>query len=348
MAAGPARAGQIQSTPSIQGAGAIDVVGDVDPYSCTSSDRNDANTLVCPLGTFGDELTPATISLQAIAPAEPADHWEFDGWDPTGCSIVADDICTLESPDPGIVSFTPKATFDDVQGPTIGEVIETRSGDGDRTVTFEFTADETAAHGATFACRLDDEAPTDCSSGAVEYPDLAVGTYTFKVTGSDASGNPSTDEPTVEFTIAAPTDPPGDPPVKPPVKPPVTDPPVVFPTLLFPRVLGPGSVTVKVSRKRVLSLGRVRMRCPAVTGRCPGSVVLKGRVAKGGGQVAVARKRYSLLPSSTSPVKLRLTRKAARALDTRRRLKATARVTVRAPSVTTHKDVAVVLRAPKR
>jgi len=344
VAAAPAMAGQIQFTPSIQGAGTIDVVGDVDPYSCVSSDWNDANTFVCQAGTFGDELTPSTISLQALPPAEPAGHWELVGWDLAECSVVADDVCTLDSLDPGIASFTPKATFDDTKGPTIGDVIETRSGTDSRTITFELTPDETAAHGAMFACQLDGGAAENCSSGTIEYPDLAVGTHTFEVTGTDASGNPSIDQPSIEFVIDAP---PTKPPTKPPASPPVTKPPVIFPTLLFPRVLGPSSVTVKVSRKRVLSLGRVRMRCPAVAGRCPGSVVLKGRIAKGGRQVAVARKRYSLRPSSTSPVKLRLTRKAARVLEAKRRLKVTASLAVRAPNVTTRKDVSVLLRAPK-
>lgn len=338
VAAMPASAA-VEVNPSIRGAGLIEDATTGDDLVCDTPSWDDRAAAVPCDQVMVQDLEAK--SFRAVPATEPVGHWVFLGWE--GCvPATLTDVCTITDVDSG-TSVSPIAVFGDDTPPAIGEVFEARSGADGRTVTFDFTADEAAAHGATFSCRLDDGAAEPCTDGTAEYPDVAVGTHTFGVTGTDASGNVG-DEWTEEFTIAAP---PANPPVKPPVTPPATNPPVVFPTLLFPRVLGPSRVAVKVSRKRVLSLGRVRMRCPAGVGRCPGSVVLEGKIAKRGERIVVARKRYSLRPSTTARVKLRLTRKAARALEARRRLKVTASIAVRAPNVTTRKDVAVTLRAPK-
>jgi hypothetical protein len=75
---------------------------------------------------------------------------------------------------------------------------------------------------------------------------------------------------------------------------------------------------------------------------------IKGRLRKGGRHVRLASKPLTLRPSSSTAVKLKLGRKVAATLRKRGRLKGTASLEVRAPDVTTRKDVAVTLRAPKK
>jgi len=331
---------------SIQGAGSV-LDQDGDPWFCETGQNENPPAVECgaPVHLNDGE----SMRLEAVPAPLPTGHWEFNRWDGSGCVHPPDEpaevcvISTLLSSG----SVNPVAVFDDVKPPTIGEITELRSGEGGRTVTFEFVADEDA----TFTCRLVDVSQQDCTgtgaAGAVTYENLAAGEYAFSVWGADASGQIGIAE-ELAFTIAPP--PTTKHPVTPPpaTTPPVVKPPVVFPALLIPRLLGPSDLAARVSRKRTFSLGKTRVKCPAVAAPCRASAVVKGRLAKGRKPVVVARKSFRVRPSSSSPVKLRLTRKAAKAIVRQRRLKAVASLMVKAPNVTTRKDVAVVLRAPKR
>jgi hypothetical protein len=326
----------------IRGAGTIEDATSAVVLPCEPASFDEATTVMCTPFQVPDA---GSVGLRAVPAAEPAGHWELAGWE--GCGhLTPMEVCQIDDGASG-TSISPIAVFNDDTGPTIDEeVIETRSGEDERTVSFEFTADETAVHGATFACKLDDDPAEDCSSGTIEYPDLAVGDYSFSAQGTDASGNDGA-EVTYEFAIEAP--PIDPPPTGPPTtKPPPTKPPVVFPTLLFPRVLGPSAVTAKVARTRTFLLRGTRVKCPAVTKPCPAKAVLKGKLRKGKASVVLARQSFSVRPRTSSPVKLRLTRRAFKTLVAKRRLKAVASLTVRAPNVTTRKDVAITLRAPKK
>jgi hypothetical protein len=315
------------------------VVDEADePFSCAPS-FDESDTVECV--TFAVPGTTA-VRMRAVEPAEPAGHWVFDRWDGTGCASSAvtgepKEVCVVGGP-VGDADVSPVAVFTDVKGPTIETVTETRSGARGSTVRFDFTADEDASHGATFSCQLGGQAPADCSTGTMTYADMAPGSYELVVSGTDASGQAG---PTVgrQFTVNPP--PTGETP-----GPPVVLAPPVFPPV--PRILGPNAVTAKVSARRRLSLRKVRLVCPAVASPCAGAVALKGRLRKGGARVTLARKAVKLRPSSTAGVRLRLTRKAARALTERRRLTAKAALTLRAPDVTTRKEIAVTLRSGSR
>jgi hypothetical protein len=65
------------------------------------------------------------------------------------------------------------------------------------TATFDFTATEA---GSTFACTLDGNAPTPCTTG-VTYADLTEGSHTFTVTATDAANNTDPTPATRTWTI---------------------------------------------------------------------------------------------------------------------------------------------------
>gem|GEM_PF-4667436 len=330
--AAPASAA-VQIDPSIQGWGAIATADGDPPYACGPPDPSGDPSVDCPATTF--DAAVSSVTLVPTAGDDPSgQRWSFDGW--LGCPTVptADGSCVVDSTAPEDPPATPTAVFVDPP-PVVGTVtmVRTPVASGRDTVQFTFTADEPSA---SFECQLDDRLRAACESG-IAFTNPAYGQHAFKVWAIDgATGEESAPVETL-FAIVAPQAP-----VQPPfVPPPPAEP---LPTLLFPRILGPSKVTANVSRKRTFSLGAVRLKCPAVALPCRASAVLKGRLRKRSKPVVLARKSFELAPSSRVAVKLRVTRKAAKILK-QRRLKATAALTIRAPNVTTRKDVSVVLRA---
>jgi hypothetical protein len=327
-AAGPAAAATTIH-PSIKGAGTIQHP-DGGTFDCPDARLDDRlEALECSEFTTADPLFAQV--LRAFPRPTPPGHWEarWEGCplpqlDPAECGFAAG---------PTDTTYAPVAVFDDVKAPTIGEVTEIRPGPAG-TVTFQFTADEDADDGAGFACRLDAAAPADCTSGSVTYTGVPPGTHAFHVEGTDASGNVGAGS--KPFTIDAPAA----------AVPPTAPKPPFVP--LIPRVLGPSTVVAKVSRNRTFALGRVRLVCPAVSTPCPATARLRGRLRRGGKLLTVARKSELVRPATAATVRLRLSRKVAAALRQRGRLRATATLEIRAPDVTTRKDVAVTLRPPKR
>lgn len=323
-------AAPIEIAPEIQGLGTI-TADAAPPFSCGPPASPDV-VLTCPARTFDETVT--SISLVPTPVDNPADQWSFDRW--IGCPSVEGELCLIEAaPGEPTETAAPRAVFVD-PAPTLGEVVVTAIARD--AVRLTFSSDDLAA---TFECQLDTPPTAGCASGR-EISGLAPGPHTFTVWAIDPSGNVSApvDAP---FTVEAP--PVATPPVVTP--PPTVTPPPPFPALLIPRVLGPSSVKAKVSRKRGLSLGAVRLKCPAVAAPCRATVLLKGRLKKRGRLLVLARASIAVRPSTSVAVRLRLTRKAAKALKDKRRLRATAALTVRAPNVNTRKDVAVTLRAPR-
>jgi hypothetical protein len=327
-----AAAGPVRLTPSITGAGAVETL-EGDQFSCPTENFDDHVTAPCLRQDFDRDA----VTIVAVPRPTPEGHWEFSGW--LGCDgFVAGTTCSMSSFPGDALSTTPTANFDDVKAPSVHTVTEIRPGP-QGAVTFEFAADEDKDDGATFACWLDEQPPTDCTEGTIAYTNVGAGSHTFFVSGTDASDQTPDSPKATPFTIDAPPIPDSSGPAV--VLPPPTFPPV-------PRVLGPNAVTAKVSAKRVFSLGKVRLGCPAVARPCTASASVKGRLRKGGKAVKLAGKSFTVRPSSTAAVKLTLGRKAARALAKRRRLAAKATLEIRAPDVTTRKDVAVTLRPAKR
>jgi hypothetical protein len=258
--ASSAAAGPIQITPSITGAGTVETPEGVQ-FPCPTDNFDDRVTVPC----LRQDIDQDGLTIVAVPNPTPVDHWELSGWQ--GCDgVVAGATCSMATLPGDPLTTTPTAVFDDVKPPTVHTVTEIRPGP-QGAVTFEFAADEGKDDGATFECWLDEQPPADCTEGSAAYTDVAPGSHTFYVQGTDASGQVSKEDKATPFTIDAPPIPesPG--------------PPAVLPTPTFPaipRVLGPSAVTAKVSLKRTFSLGKVRLVCPAVAIPCAAKPRSKG------------------------------------------------------------------------
>jgi hypothetical protein len=335
LPAGPAWAGEIQLDPFIVGAGSIETVDDP-LYLCGTDENHGGVTFDCGASQpLGNPLETATITLLATPSAVMSDDWEFLEWQDCPTPTM-DELCEITAPDTTPVQASPTAVFVDTVLPALEPIIVSRpTFAGKKQVQFKFAADE-AVH---YECQMDGGEISGCPDGISYFEDdLGPGAHQLTVWAIDRSENKS-DPVTASFAIAAP----------PVVKPPATKPPVVIPpvTLLIPRVLGPRELSARVSPKRLFSLGKLRVKCPAVPVRCRVTAVLRARLAKNREPVVVARKKLTLRPSTRSAVTLRLAKRAARVLEKRSRLKTAATVTISAPDVQTRKDLAVTLRMPK-
>ncbi|MBY5164137.1 carbohydrate binding domain-containing protein [Salsipaludibacter albus] len=158
-------------------------------------------------GPTGDTTnTSATFTFSADEDATFTCRVDGGAWEPCTSPTTHDDLAigphtfevaaidTAGNTDatPASRSWTvvdqtaPDTTIDD--GPT-GEVTDTSA-------TFTFSADEAA----TFACRLDDGAWAPCTS-PVTLDGLSVGTHTFAVAATDASGNVDATPASREWTV---------------------------------------------------------------------------------------------------------------------------------------------------
>lgn len=329
VAAGPAAAGEIQLSPSLQGAGEIEIVGDGFSFVLCGTPEPFNIVVTCQTQTFGNPAATSTVSLNPYADDAPPGHWDFSEW--VDCpNVRPNNACEITADGTDVAVVAPKAVFTDSTPPTISSVTLKRlpTADG-RSVGFTFVADEYVY----YECQLNGGEITSCPNG-IQYFDLMPGDHTLTTWASDPSGNKSNPI-TTSFTIDGP---PPAPQAAPAAATPIK--------LLIPRVLGPSSVKARVSRRQVFRLGAVRTTCPAVRIRCRVLVTLKGRIGKRTG--VVARKSFRLRPSSSSALKLKLTPKAALALKARRRIKAAAAITVTAPDAATHKSVSVTLRPAVR
>jgi arylsulfatase A-like enzyme len=133
------------------------------------------------------------------------------GWSTCGSSR------SYKSLKPGLHSFSVKAV--DLAGnesapathqwtiDTTAPTATIASGPADPTTETAATFDFSSTEPGTFACSLDGDAPSACSTG-VSYSDLSEGPHTFAVTATDVAGNES-DPATWFWTVEPPPPPPG-------------------------------------------------------------------------------------------------------------------------------------------
>ena len=208
--AGPARASEIDSTPTVTGAGsitgtsapcALQVTAGTQPTNASFTHCGTTSIVVpcIPIPTLGCLDQPISLSLTAV----PIAGWQFDHW--TGCPIPAGAVCVDVFPQgfsqPPHVD-APVAFFKEIVPVSLtgGPPAFTNN----KTATVQFAGSVPAGTGAlTFQCQLDAQAATPCSSGQ-SYPGLADGTHTIKVWGihnTDLSITPAVSSFTVD-TVA--------------------------------------------------------------------------------------------------------------------------------------------------
>jgi hypothetical protein len=142
-------------------------------------------------------IFPAIITLTATPQATPAGHWKFVRWDGTapGCAGVTNPTCTVVAL---TGAFTAIPVFEDKTNPTVDEPKLTYSTVNDRSVTLTYPANEPLG---SATCSLDGAAFATCPVGGQTLT-LPEGTHTFRVRGTDLSGNgPSAISPTRTFRI---------------------------------------------------------------------------------------------------------------------------------------------------
>lgn len=201
------------------------------------------------------------------------------------------------------------------------------------TAQFKFSADET---GARFECRLDSHAEADfelCESGWA-YTNLAEGPHTFAVRAIDGTDQPDPTPATHAFRVgpAASTEPPPEPPTEPPAEPPTGLPAQSTPTA---RVKVGRLNRIGSHRHRAWRRVRIALTCSTtVLVHCSGRLTLKARRGALGLRkrprrwIRIAHRGYSV-KRGTSRLRLKLTRRAARAADRRKPIRVKVVATVR-------------------
>jgi hypothetical protein len=181
-------------TPLISGSGSVTSSGG----TCTATDKpNGTVTGGCAAAVGVSAMsTPAFVPLTATAPASPAGHWSFVRWDGNapGCSGTTSASCTVVAIGG---SFTAIAVFTDTVGPTVATPTAVLSTVNDRSVTLSYTGNEPLS---AASCSVDNGAFADCPTGSQTLT-LPEGGHTFRVRGTDLSGNVGAISSTASFRI---------------------------------------------------------------------------------------------------------------------------------------------------
>jgi hypothetical protein len=209
--AGTAYASEIDSTPTVTGAGSISGTSTTCALQVTAGTQP-MNTSVthCGTTTLFVPCTPTLIGcidpgISLALTAVPIGGWQFDHW--TGCPIPAAATCIDVFPQsigqPTHVD-APVAFFKEIVPVALTSAPPAFT--NSKTATVQFTGSVPAGTGAlTFQCQLDAAAPTACASGQ-SYPNLADGAHTIKVWGvhnTDLSITPAVGSFTVDTAAPA-------------------------------------------------------------------------------------------------------------------------------------------------
>jgi hypothetical protein len=195
LAPASAAADVIQVTPLISGSGTItsSTAG-----QCPAVNKPNGTLTQCPtaIGVAAPGQV-AQITFVATAPPTPAGHWHFIRWDGNapGCAGTTNATCVVQAFSGG---FVLTAVFTDTVGPTIATPTVTASTTTDRTVSINYANANEPLSAA--ACSVDSGAFATCPVDA-QVLTLPEGAHTFRVQGTDLSGNAGSATAPLTFTI---------------------------------------------------------------------------------------------------------------------------------------------------
>ncbi|WP_028065844.1 MopE-related protein [Solirubrobacter soli] len=195
--AGPALAGSMTISPSLQGAGKIEDPGN---YVCSGSPPANGTTTVC--GSSNGYVPPCTglCLLRTVLnlKATPEPGWRFVGWAGNAGGCGTDPQCNFSNiPFPTLpdVTYTPIAVFHEIVDASIATKPPAFS--ASTSATFSYSSNV----GTSVQCKLDG-ASRPCTfaahNGSVTLSGLGQGGHTFQVTALSPNGNPS--EPAASFS----------------------------------------------------------------------------------------------------------------------------------------------------
>src|SRR5690349_12051601 len=188
--AGPALAGTMTITPSLQGAGKVEDPGN---YLCAGSPPANGTVTLCSSSNgyvppcSGLCLLRTVLNLKAT----PEPGWRFVGWAGNAGSCSTDPQCNFSIiPLPSLpdVSYTPVAVFHEIVDATIATKPPAFS--PSKSASFSYASNV----GTSVQCKLDGATracPFAAHNGAVTLTDLPEGAHTFQVTALSPNGNPS-------------------------------------------------------------------------------------------------------------------------------------------------------------
>lgn len=194
VTAGPASAGELGITVSVQGSGRTEIVtGEVEDGASATCDwfgnLDERVSRSCDRVRI-QEAQEAWAWIRATANPAPADNWRFVRWE--GCELTRRDdatLCGLHASASGTVEASPKAVFEDIRAPRV-DVTATMGQGGYAgslgTVTYSASTDEGWAQ-----CRLDDEAVFTWCARPVHRDYETEGWHGIEVRAVDGSGQMS-------------------------------------------------------------------------------------------------------------------------------------------------------------
>jgi hypothetical protein len=168
-------------TPSITGAGKIQVASPATNYSCVNSQLGQATP--CATLNFGVAMTLTATPQDA--------EWQLDRW--TGCDLVRGADCVVTAPTLSRVDKQPVAHFKDVTKPQLTlQALPANIATGYINPVFS------SSEPSRFACRLDANLWLPCASGMTMV--ATDGTHTLGVVATDLFGNVG-DVKEAQFTV---------------------------------------------------------------------------------------------------------------------------------------------------
>ncbi|MBE2317472.1 putative metal-binding motif-containing protein [Solirubrobacter sp. CPCC 204708] len=177
-AAAPASAVELRVSSSVSGSGSIT---DFAPCAAPAHRPNGALTACGTAALSTPPQIPALRQMRAVP--QSAGRWVFDHWE--GCPNPVGEVCQISIVHQGTVNYAITAVFRDMGGPLLSQPAATYSTTDDRTVTMTWTADEPAAG---FTCSVD-QAPFSACGNGTQTVTVGEGNHTFRVRGTDLSGN---------------------------------------------------------------------------------------------------------------------------------------------------------------
>jgi hypothetical protein len=172
----------VSGSGNIQGTGAACVAVDKPNGTITGPAGCAPGVSVVFLPPF--PVQPAVITM--VAQPQGNGGWAFKRWDGVGpCAGTVVPVCQIVTTNPS-VQFTARAVFEDAVGPVLSTLAGSQIAGKDGTATFGWATNE-ALKGAE--CAVDAGAFSACTGNTSSSVGAPEGTHTFRVRGTDISGN---------------------------------------------------------------------------------------------------------------------------------------------------------------